>query len=97
MTYNVGYVVQRDWHTVSMNSYSGTTHGVPTVCVFKSRNKHLLTATRPDVALSDIVAVPVPATVSVMILTDLSEINITRLNKGIVLAGLTAAKRMIVI
>ncbi len=51
-----------------------------------------------DVAstLSDLVSVSVPASVPVMILNDLSELNITRLNKCILLAGLTAAKKMIV-
>ena len=46
--------------------------------------------------LQDLVGEPVPVTVPVLILNDLSALNAPRLNKHIILAGLTAAKKLVV-
>lgn len=47
--------------------------------------------------LSNLLSVKVPVDIPVLLLNDLSELNIDRLKKRIVLAGLTAAKKMIVL
>lgn len=47
--------------------------------------------------LSDLVSVTIPVTIPVLLLIDLSEINITKLKKRTVLAGLTAAKKLVAV
>ena len=44
--------------------------------------------------LSDLVSVTIPVTIPVLLLIDLSEVNIIKLKKRTVLAGLTAAKKL---
>lgn len=53
--------------------------------------------TKVAATLSTLLSVTVPVDVPVLLLNDLSELNIDRLKKRIVLAGLTAAKKMIVL
>lgn len=45
--------------------------------------------------LTDLVSVTIPVTIPVLLLIDLSVINVTKLKKRIVLAGLTAAKKLV--
>ena len=45
--------------------------------------------------LSELVSVTIPVTIPVLLLIDLSQVNITKLKKRTVLAGLTAAKKLI--
>ena len=51
--------------------------------------------TKVTAELSDMVSVTIPVTIPVLLLIDLSEVNITKLKKLIVLAGRTAAKKLI--
>lgn len=46
-------------------------------------------------ALAELVGTPIPVTLPVLILNDFSELNIPALTKRIVLAGLTAAKKLV--